>query len=360
MKIAVAMSGGVDSSVAAHILAGEGHEVFGLTMKIWACAADAPIDPRVCCGPAAIEDAGRVARELGIPHYVVGMRGIFEERIVEHFISEYARGRTPNPCVRCNRLVKFESLLTKALSLGASHLATGHHAVIRKADSGTGHVLERARDSAKDQSYFLYSMNQEQLARVLMPVGGLGKEEVRARARRAGLHVAERPESQDTCFVPRGDIASFVAARLPEAVAPGPIEDLDGKVLGSHRGLALYTVGQRSGLGLARPRPTYVVRIDPGRNVLVVGEDEDLYASRLVADELSWIAGPPPAREFTAEAKIRYAAQSAPCVVRVEGNEARVTFAEPQRAIAPGQAVVLYDGRTVLGGGTIASESAVS
>lgn len=354
MRIAVAMSGGVDSSVAAHVLKQHGHEVLGLTMKIWTCDEDAPVDPRVCCGPAAIRDARRVADEIGIRHYVVGMRGVFEKLVIDDFVAEYARGRTPNPCVRCNRLVKFDPLLSKASALGATHLATGHHAIVEPDPDGR-FELRRARDARKDQTYFLYSMTQDQLARVLMPIGSLTKDEVRTVAREAGLPVADRPESQDICFVPDGDIAGLIAKRLPSALEPGPIEDIDGRVLGEHRGIARYTVGQRSGLGLARPRPTYVVRIDPRRNALVVGDDEDLYAGTLTADGLSWVAGEPPPGEFRTRAKVRYASDPAPAAVAIEGDEARVSFDEPQRALAPGQAVVFYDADRVLGGGTIRS-----
>ncbi len=352
MKIAVAMSGGVDSSVAALILEGQGHDVFGLTMRIWPCGEGEEVDPKVCCGPGAVADARRVASHLGIRHYVIDMRDIFRETIVDHFLSEYARGRTPNPCVRCNRLVKFEALLSKARAVGATHLATGHHAVIEASPDG-GHALRAGRDRAKDQSYFLYALTQEQLASVVMPVGTLTKGEVRDRARSAGLHIAERPESQDVCFAPRGGIAGFLSERLPGAVRPGPIVDLEGSVLGRHRGVPLYTVGQRSGLGLARPRPTYVVRIDAETNTIVVGDDADLLATSLSACDLTWIAGRPPGADFRAAAQIRSAAPPAPAAVSLSDGEARVTFDAPQRAVAPGQAVVFYDGDRVLGGGTI-------
>ncbi len=355
MKIAVAMSGGVDSSVAALMLKNAGHEVFGLTMRIWSCGDDEPVDPRVCCGPAAIEDAARVAGEIGIHHYVLGMQSVFEEKVIEHFISEYAAGRTPNPCVRCNRLVKFEPLLDKAVALGASRLATGHHAIVGRANGGF--ALRRARDSSKDQTYFLYGMTQAQLARVLMPVGELTKDEVRELARRDGLSVAERPESQDLCFVPGGDIAAFMARRLPAATEAGPIEDLSGRVLGEHRGIALYTIGQRSGLGLSLPRPAYVVRLDPDRNAVVVGDETDLLSTCLTSADVHWIAGEAPARKFRAEAKIRYAAPPAAATITLSGNHAHVTFDQPQRAVAPGQSVVFYEGDTVLGGGTIAARA---
>jgi tRNA-specific 2-thiouridylase len=353
MRIAVAMSGGVDSSVAAHVLKARGHDVLGLTMKVWRCGDGDEVDPRVCCGPAAVRDAERVARDLGIRHYTIGLAGAFENLVVEHFVSEYARGRTPNPCVRCNRLVKFDALLREALALGASHLATGHHAVVRRDPRSGLFSLRRGADRGKDQTYFLYGLGQSQLSRALTPVGELTKGEVRSIAEEAGLHVADRPESQDVCFIPGGDIEAFLRARRADALVPGPIVDLGGAVLGEHRGVALYTVGQRSGLGLARPRPTYVVRIIAEENTVVAGDERDLYSSRLTARDLTWIADRAPGGSFRAEAKIRYASPPAACTVSLAGDEATVIFDEPERAIAPGQAVVFYDGDVVLGGGTI-------
>jgi len=347
------MSGGVDSSVAAHILKEQGHEVIGLTMKIWPCGTDDGGDGRKCCDPGSIRDAARVADELGIRHYELGMRGAFEAAVVTEFLTEYAAGRTPNPCVTCNRLIKFDPFLEKAAALGATHVATGHHAVIARDDSSGAHLLKRGADRSKDQSYFLYVLTQKQLPHVLMPVGGMTKADVRATARVAGLSVSERVESQDVCFVPEGDIEVFFRLMRPEALRAGPIETLDGEVLGEHRGIALYTIGQRSGLGLSRPRPTYVVRIDAARNAVVVGDDEDLYSSELTASGLNWVVGGPPAREFRSEARIRYGASPRMCTAFLEGDGLRLVFDEPQRAIAPGQSAVLYNGDTVLGGGVI-------
>ncbi|MCK4510346.1 tRNA 2-thiouridine(34) synthase MnmA [bacterium] len=353
MKVAVAMSGGVDSSVAAHILKEQGHEVIGLTMKIWPCGTDAQGGGRTCCDPDSIRDAERVAGELGIRHYELGMRGAFEGAVVREFLAEYASGRTPNPCVTCNRLIKFGPFLEKAVALGATHLATGHHAVVARDEPAGAYLLRKGRDRSKDQSYFLYVLKQKQLSHVLMPIGGMTKTEVRDAARAAGLSIAERPESQDVCFVPDGDVAAFFRLMMPEAMRPGPIEDVDGNVLGEHGGIALYTVGQRSGLGLSRPRPTYVLRLDAARNAIVVGDDEELYSSELTASDLNWIAGAPPAAEFRTEAKIRYGASPCPCAAELEGERLRLRFEEPKRAITPGQSVVLYDGETVLGGGVI-------
>jgi tRNA-specific 2-thiouridylase len=353
MKIAVAMSGGVDSSVAAHILKARGHDVFGLTMIVSAGSRDDAVDATACSAP--VRAAERVARELGIPHITVDLAGPFDELIVEHFLSEYARGRTPNPCARCNTLVKLGALLKRASALGACCLATGHHAIVREDSSSGLFSLARGADREKDQTYFLYGLTQQQLSRLMTPVGELTKGEVRATAERAGLRVAGSRESQDLCFIPRGGVEAFLRVRRPDALSPGPIVDLGGRAVGRHRGIALYTVGQRSGLGLARPRPTYVVRVLADSNTIVVGGEEDLFASRVTARDLSWIAGRPPGDSFRAEAKIRYAAAPAGCTVAVGAGECEVGFDRPQRAIAPGQAVVFYDGDTVLGGGTIES-----
>ena len=352
MKIAVAMSGGVDSSVAAHILKCRGHEVLGLVM-ITRPRGHADTRSEESRGPGSIRDAERVARQLDLKLHVVDVSRDFEKAVVDHFVSEYARGRTPNPCVRCNEFVKFGTLLSEATTLGATHLATGHHAVVRTDPEGSDPVLACGKDAAKDQSYFLYRLTRDQLRRTLLPIGGLSKQEVRRRARECGLDVADRPESQDVCFIPRGGIGAFLRERAPNAVRPGPILDLAGDVVGEHQGIALYTVGQRSSLGLSRPRPTYVIRVDPAENAIVVGDEEDLYSRSLAARDLCWTAGSPPAGDFVARARVRYAAPAVPCTVRVDGNEAQVSFDEPQRAVAPGQAVVFYDGEVVLGGGTI-------
>jgi tRNA-specific 2-thiouridylase len=353
MKIAVAMSGGVDSSVAAFVLKEQGHEVIGLTMRIWPCGTDAGSGKRACCDPESIASAERVAEELGIRHFKLGMRGAFERAVVNEFLVEYASGRTPNPCVTCNRLIKFDPFLEKAAAVGATHLATGHHAVVERVGDGGPFLLRRGRDRSKDQSYFLYVLSQRQLSRVLMPVGALSKNEVRAVARSAGLSVADRVESQDICFVRDGDMAAFFRMMKPDAMRPGPIEDEQGNVLGEHDGIAMYTIGQRSGLGLSRPRPTYVLRKEASRNAIIVGDSDRLFSSRLTASSLNWVAGTPPAGDLRVTAKIRYAAEPAPCAAAVADDRLVVEFDDPQRAIAPGQSVVLYDRDVVLGGGVI-------
>jgi len=284
----------------------------------------------------------------------VPLAGDFEESVVDYFTGEYAAGRTPNPCVVCNPLIKFGRLLDEARRLGADALATGHYA--RVSETRDGRSLLRGVDTSKDQSYFLYRLTQSQLARAVMPVGDLTKVEVRERARAAGLHVSDRRGSADACFVPGGDLEAFLRKRVPRAATPGPILDGDGRVVGEHRGVGLYTIGQRTGLGLSRPRPTYVVAIDVGRGAILVGDEDDLLRDHLAAARLSWVAGRPPAPSFGARAKIRSTGEPAVCRVEVVGDVAAVHFDRPQRAVAPGQSVVFYDGEYVLGGGVIRSE----
>lgn len=346
MKIAVAMSGGVDSSVAALLLGRAGHDLVGITMLLG--------DVQGSSQDAAVR-AALAAGSLGIPHRIIDARAAFEDAVVGDFVSEYARGRTPNPCILCNRHIKFGLLLDEAQSLGAQMLATGHYATIRSGTPGEALRLASGRDSLKDQSYFLYSLTQAQLGSALFPLGDMTKDDVRGIAALEGLSAGRERESADTCFVPRGDLAAFLAARAPRAVVPGPIVDTSGRRVGTHRGLALYTVGQRSGLGVSAAAAVYVIRIVPGENTVVVGEDRELHTRSLTALSLSWIAGAPPSARFRAFAKVRYGAPKAACAVAVGDDEAAVLFDELQRAIAPGQAVVFYDGDEVLGGGVIAA-----
>jgi len=345
------MSGGVDSSVAALVLAREGHDVVGLTMRLWSDGEGTEDGARSCFGPEAASASERVASELGIPHRVLPMEDVFENEVVSGFVGEYARGRTPNPCVSCNAALKFGELLARAMGLGADALATGHHARI-VGDAPEGLRLARARDGQKDQSYFLYRLRRENLALLRFPVGELEKEEVRRLAREAGLHTADRAESQDVCFASSTGIGPLLRKRVPGAATPGRILDREGRIVGEHRGVGFYTVGQRSGLGLSAPRAQYVVAIDAARNALVVGEEEELYSRSLLASGAHW-TGPTPAHEFRAEAKVRSTSAPAACLVRRDGEHLHVEFDEPERAISPGQAVVLYDGEIVLGGATI-------
>lgn len=355
-KVVVAMSGGVDSSVAAALLKRAGHDVTGLTMRL----VDLPVEVcrseslSSCCGRRALDDAHRVALSLKIPHYVADMRVPFDSLVVSAFCREYALGRTPNPCVLCNRLIKFGLLLEKARELGADHLATGHYARVGR-DARTGaYLLKKGSDPAKDQSYFLYTMTQDQLARVLFPLGGREKVEVRRMAKKLGLAVADKSESQEICFVPRDDYAAFLRERVPDAFRAGPVVDRDGRRLGEHGGIAGFTVGQRRGMGVAASGRLYVVSVDAVTNTVLAGPDEALRAKGLTASGVSYVSGKRPEGPFRARVKIRYRHAEAEAVVTPEGTAgARVAFAEPQRAVAPGQSVVFYRRSTVLGGGTI-------
>lgn len=334
------LSGGVDSTVGALLLREAGYEVHGLTLWLW------PWDSRLenrCC---SVDTAALAARELGIPHEVVEVGADFRRLVVEPALAAYRRGLTPNPCTACNRDVRFKLLLREADRRGCELVATGHHArVDRSRDRAR---LLRGRDPAKDQSYFLYGLSGDELKRALFPVGEFKKSQIQEMARRLGLTAAHLPESQDLCFAPDG-----IPALVPDA-PPGPVLDLQGRVLGEHRGLPHYTVGQRRGLGLASPEPLYVVALDPERNAVVVGPETALYASGLLAEDLRWIAGEPPAAEFSCEVQVRYRSPPVPAEVRVEGDQAAVRFADPVRAVTPGQAAVFYRGEEVLGGGTIA------
>ena len=356
-KWAVAMSGGVDSSVAAALMVAEGHEVVGLTMNLWPDWLPEPDDAfKACCGVSAIADARAVGRLLGIRHYVLNMREEFEQAVIGYFVDEYARGRTPNPCIACNQSIKFSLLLSKVTALGLDGIVTGHYARVAD-DPGTGRrLLLRGRDPAKDQSYVLFGLTQAQLRRVRLPIGEYTKNAVRGLAREFGLPVADKPDSQEICFVPRGRYTDVVARFRPEALKPGPIVDTRGRRVGSHQGIARYTVGQRRGLGIAAGTPRYVVAVDPARNVVVVGDVDDLLCRELVATGMNWIAERP-SGTARVTARVRHAARDVPALVRPDPDSDRavVSFDKPQRAAAPGQAVTLYDGDHVLGGGVIAT-----
>jgi tRNA-specific 2-thiouridylase len=359
-RVVVAMSGGVDSSVAAALLVERGCEVIGITMKNF-CYAEVPEEraAAACCSLEAIEDARAVARRLGFAHHVLDFEGPFREAVIDPFVTEYAAGRTPNPCVRCNRFVRFPQLWRKARLLDAEAVATGHYArAVRNGEGGV--TLRRAVDRAKDQTFYLWGLAPALLERAAFPLGGLTKEEVRARARELGLEVAEKPESQDICFIPDGDLRGFLETALAERpdldggarLRPGPIRSLEGDVVGEHPGSAFFTVGQRRGLGLAGlAEPHYVVAIEE-ENAVVVGTAQALEAQGLEAEDVHWLA--PPDGDFRAQVQIRYRSPAVHArVFPGPDRTARVEFELPQRAVAPGQSVVVYDGDRVLGGGTI-------
>ena len=343
-KVLVAMSGGVDSSVAAMLLKKEGYDVSGVTMCLGIAAEG---DSARCCGAEAIDDAKRVCDRLKIPHYVFDYAAELENKIIAKFISEYKKGRTPNPCVECNRHLKFGSLLDKALTLGFNFLATGHYAAIEENQSG--YFLVRPKDKKKDQTYFLYPIPYEKLENILFPLASLTKDEVREMAKKASLPVAEKQDSQDICFVTQKNYQEFLLGRGQE-LKTGPIVYMRGNILGRHRGILFHTIGQRGGLGISHPTPLYVVSIDPDNNKIVVGEKKDLRAKGLFAGDVNMLAQNWPEQVY---AKIRYRKKEALCAVTTENGRIKVIFAEEQEAITPGQSVVFYDHDRVLGGGII-------
>jgi tRNA-specific 2-thiouridylase len=352
-RVIVGMSGGVDSSVAAALLVERGWDVIGVTMRVWAAGA-APGQQGTCCGSEAVDDARRVARALGIPYYVLNMEGEFARAVVEPFTDEYRRGRTPVPCVACNADLKFGTLLSRARAWDADAVATGHYARITRDEETGRYLLRRGADPRKDQSDFLWPLTQRQLAAAVFPVGDLEKEEVRAHARRLGLVTAAKPESQEICFVPDDDYRAFLHRRDPTLFRPGPIIDTEGARVGTHAGVAGFTIGQRKGLGLTSSTPLYVVDIDAAANRLTVGTSMKLERDRLRAERVNFIACEPPLAPMRVEARIRHSHRPAPAVVRAAGDgSAEVVFDEPQRAVTPGQSVVWYRGDLVIGGGVI-------
>src|SRR6266542_3087981 len=362
-RIVVAMSGGVDSSVTAALLKHQGHDVIGVTLNVWPeSSVDETTRTKACCGIAAVDDARRVADLLEIPYYVLNFRELFREYVIADFVREYARGRTPNPCVRCNQHVKFRPVLQRAAALGADYVATGHY-VRRDQDPGSGRYrLRKAADPSKDQSYVLFPMQQDELARTLFPLGDLPKSETRRLAEEFGLPVAKKPESMEICFIPDNKYGRYVQEAAPQAAVPGPIVDMQGRYLGEHPGVMFFTVGQRKGLGLTSAEPLYVVDIDAERNALIVGADSDLRCRGLIAEDLNLVALPALDGPVRCRARIRYRMEEAPATIEPaleEGESAvRVIFDAPQRAVTPGQAVVFYDGDVVLGGATITRATA--
>ncbi|MCI8449256.1 MAG: tRNA 2-thiouridine(34) synthase MnmA [Eubacterium sp.] len=355
-KVVVGMSGGVDSSVAAYLLKEQGYEVIGVTMQVWQ-EQDALTAGQEggCCGLSAVEDARRVAAQLGIPYYVMNFRREFQENVIDYFVKEYQCGRTPNPCIACNRYVKWESLLQRSLKIGADYIATGHYAQKVRLSNGR-YTLRRSASVKKDQTYALYNLTQDQLRHTLFPVGAYSKEQVRETARRIGLDVAHKPDSQEICFVPDQDYAGFICRETGVREQPGSFVAKDGTVLGEHKGISHYTIGQRKGLGIALGKPMFVTEIRTGTNEVVLGENEDLMTLDLTADHMNYMAVPRLEAGQQIMAKIRYSHAGEQCkaaAVSKDGSCIRLRFEKPVRAVTPGQAVVLYEGDYVLAGGTI-------
>ena len=366
MKIAVAMSGGVDSSAAAAILKEQGHELVGFTMQLWNQRRNLTVDehgepmPSRCCSLDDVYDARRVAEELGFPFYVLNLEREFERDVVGPFVKSYLEGETPIPCVACNSRLKFASLDRTALSVGCEKVATGHYARVRHDEAAGRYRLLRGKDARKDQSYFLWELTQEQLSRSLFPLGEMSKDEAREAARRHGLNVAGKKESQEICFVPDGDYAGFIERYLEaegregERPARGEIVDTQGRVVGQHEGVHRYTTGQRRGIGVPRQLPLYVVRVEPETNRVVVGEAEELSSDEFTAAGVNWISFEEPTAPVRADVRVRYRHTESPATITpLPGGRVRVRFDEPQRAVTPGQATVFYRGDEVVGGGWI-------
>jgi tRNA-specific 2-thiouridylase len=351
-RVVVAMSGGVDSSVAALLLQQQGYDVVGVTMKLYNVdQSSLPPYYRGCCTADDAEDARIVCHRLGVPHYVLNVQREFQAFVIDYFCTEYQKGRTPHPCIACNDKIKFSFLMTKASILGAAYVATGHYAQIVR--SPEGFILKKAVDASKDQSYVLFGMGQEQLARTLMPVGAYPKDLIRQMAQEANFPNADKPDSQDICFIPFGDYKVFLQERITPT--PGDIVDTTGKILGQHRGIEFFTIGQRRGLGVVSGEPLYVVRLEAEANQVVVGPESALYQDRLWASRVNYTLGPPPAEPLPVGVKIRYKSEEATATLHPQPSEGGVLicFEQPQRAITPGQAVVFYQGDVLLGGGVI-------
>lgn len=352
-RVVLGMSGGVDSSVAAYILQEQGYEVIGVTLT------QIPKDDIYeeveggCCSISSVFDAKKVAHDLNIPHYVMNFRGLFERKVIDYFVDEYLSGHTPNPCIACNKFIRFSAFLEKAKGLGADYIATGHYAIVEK-DKETGrYLMKKSADKKKDQTYFLHQMTQEQLAHTLFPLGEYTKEEVREIAGKIGLKIHDKPDSEEICFILDDDHGAFIERREPDKVVPGKFVDSKGNILGEHKGIVYYTIGQRRGLGISLGRRVFVKKIDPIKNEIVLGDEDELYNSKLYAEDINLIAYDSLPENLEVKAKIRFSKEGSKAVVRSYEEGVIVEFKEPQRAITKGQAVVFYEDEVVVGGGII-------
>lgn len=351
-KVVIGMSGGVDSSVAAYLLKKQGYDVIGVTMQIW--QEDKEFEEREggCCSLSAVDDARRVANKLGIPFYVLNFRESFKKNVIDYFIDEYVNGRTPNPCIACNKHLKFDELLRKAQGIGAEYVATGHYAKIEERDGRN--LLIRSDDSRKDQTYALYNMTQYQLAHTLMPCGEYTKDKIREIAKEIGLDVHNKKDSEEICFIPDNNHGKYIKEALPGKIRLGNFVDKNGNVLGRHKGIVYYTIGQRKGLGLAMGRPVFVTDINPLTNEVIIGPEEDIFKTDLVCKDVNFIAIDRLENDMKVEAKIRYSAKPAEALISVMDNgRVKVSFKDKQRAITKGQSVVFYSNDIVVGGGVI-------